>query len=401
MVKLSHTVHWLTYLSLIINSLAFIHPTGSFQQRKTILAATVETQSVEENVSKLKRVLYREYVTFFNPMKTEFYSGKVTFQDPMMSIEGVESYRGNVDMLAGRTLLGSILFEEAGIALHSIVGGKVTQSEGTVVEISDIITRWTLRMTAKVLPWKPTARFSGISVYKVQPGGPEGVLIIGQTDYWDSVNLQEGGKDYKPVEKSKAIGDFLDQLKPGGFQAQSAAPEVPYELLRRGQGYEIRRYPSYVGVKLPYGRRDEGFGSLGSFTRGMNPMAPAIMEVPYEETGNKMMMWPISYAAPGEDNPPEPKEALEKAGEGQWRTVKVQTIPSSVVAVAEFTDASMGPVVRKTERELRRVLKRDGLEPLAGTETAVKFAQYDAIFSMGKRRGEVWIELEDGTHPWC
>lgn len=60
----------------------------------------------------------------------------------------------------------------------------------------------------------------------------------------------------------------------------------------------------------------------------------------------------------------------------------------------------MEPVVRKADRELRECLKRDGLVPSENSEDLVQFAQYDAIFSMGRRRGEVWIDLVDGGHPW-
>jgi hypothetical protein len=46
------------------------------------------------------------------------------------------------------------------------------------------------------------------------------------------------------------------------------------------------------------------------------------------------------------------------------------------------------------------MLKRDGLVPKDGSEEFVEFAQYDAVHSMGKRRGEVWIELKEGGHPF-
>lgn len=84
----------------------------------------------------------------------------------------------------------------------------------------------------------------------------------------------------------------------------------------------------------------------------------------------------------------------------QMSGCEVETIPSQVVAVGSFTDASVEPVVRKADRQLRSVLQRDGLKVDADSETKVTFAQYDAIFSMGKRRGEVWINLADGGHPW-
>lgn len=65
-----------------------------------------------------------------------------------------------------------------------------------------------------------------------------------------------------------------------------------------------------------------------------------------------------------------------------------------------YIDASMEPVVRKADRELREFLSRDGLSPAKESIDLVQFAQYDAIFSMGRRRGEVWIDLADGGHPW-
>ena len=196
-------------------------------------------------------------------MYTNYYSPDVTFDDPMTSLSGVQSYQNNVDMLASRTTLGKILFEDASIILHSVTGGNVemikeepekeeasSSSSSSSMRIEDLITRWTLRMTVSILPWKPTARFTGISVYKVQPtkttssssassSSNLGITIVGQTDYWDSINIQpnSNGK-YHKVEKGIAINDFLDQLKPNGFQAQSAAPELPYQLLRRGDGYE-------------------------------------------------------------------------------------------------------------------------------------------------------------------
>lgn len=367
--------------------------------------ASSSLERIQKGVAELKKVLTREYATFFSPMETQYYSKTVSFTDPLTSLAGVPSYQNNVDMLASRTWLGKILFSDAGIVLHNIQGGEV-RPDGS---IEDIVTRWTLRLTAKILPWRPTARFSGISVYKVawdpavSPSSNIGgrVSILEQTDYWDSINiLPNSGGEYQKVEKGKAIGDFLNQLSPGGFVAQTAAPELPYQLLRRGDGYEVRRYPSFTGVKLPYKRRDEGFGSLGAFTKGMSPLSPALMDVQKDDISDKFMMWPLTFARPGEVRPPVPEDAIGKAGEGQWRTMKVIEVVSKVVAVREFSDASMEPVVRKADRELRELLQRDGLRPTKDSEGMVRFAQYDAIFSMGRRRGEVWIELEKDGHPF-
>jgi len=220
---------------------------------------------LNQNVQSLKRVLEREYISFFNPMKTEFYAPDVTFVDPLTSLSGVSSYQANVDMLAGRTLLGKILFRDANIVLHSVSGGEV-QEDGT---ISDITTRWTLRFTFQILPWAPTAVFTGISRYHVKPDNETGVKIYSQKDYWDSINIV-GGR-YEPVSKSIAFSDFLDQLNPNkilGVAPSAMGRELPYQLLRRGNGYEVRRYPSFAAAVIEYDRRDQGYELLGSFSRG-------------------------------------------------------------------------------------------------------------------------------------
>lgn len=262
------------FLGAIALSEGFINPKAPVatsvktQQSKPIFAATTENEvdatKLKSAIADLKKVLVREYTSFFDPMERDYYSPTVSFDDPMTSLAGVDAYQKNVDMLSSRTFLGKFLFEDASIVLHSVRGG-VVQENGS---ISNIITRWTLRVTAKILPWKPTARFSGISVYDVIPGGPKGVMVEHQADYWDSINLKEGGKEYQKVDTNIAVQDFLNQLKPENAIAPSAGPELPYQLLRRGDGYEVRRYPSYSAVKMPYERRDEAFLTLGSFTSG-------------------------------------------------------------------------------------------------------------------------------------
>jgi Uncharacterized conserved protein (DUF2358)/SOUL heme-binding protein len=243
-------------------------------------ATSTTSSSLASSIEELKRVLEREYTSFFNPMEREWYSENVIFEDPLVgSLSGVDSYQANVDMLAARNLMGKVLFGDAGIVLHSVTGGSIRNLESGSVEIEDVVTRWTLRMTFKALPWQPTARFSGISVYRVVPGWPKGALVLKQTDYWDSINLQPGGTTYKKVDRSVALSDFLGQVQPGSFAAPSAGPELPYSLLRRGDGYEVRRYPAFVAVETNYERRDEGFLTLGGITSGESPSAESNVDV--------------------------------------------------------------------------------------------------------------------------
>ena len=73
------------------------------------------SSSLDKSVGELKKILYREYATFFEPMYTEYYASDVSFVDPMTSLSDVAQYQNNVDMLASRTLLGKYLFSDAGI----------------------------------------------------------------------------------------------------------------------------------------------------------------------------------------------------------------------------------------------------------------------------------------------
>ena len=237
-----------------INSLSSLYSSINSNDNTKNTSTSTSTSTLQTKISNLKKILEREYTTFFNPMYKEYYNNNVIFIDPMTTLTNIQSYQNNVDMLSSRTLLGKVLFQDASITLHSITGGEIIvnnndDSDVTVdgdnsVSINDIQTRWTLRLTMSILPWKPTARFTGISIYKVveekgkgKNGG--GVVIMKQIDYWDSVNIKPNSNgEYQIVEKGIAIQDFLNQLKPNGFQAQSAAPELPYQLLRRGDGYE-------------------------------------------------------------------------------------------------------------------------------------------------------------------
>jgi hypothetical protein len=113
------------------------------------------------------------------------------------------------------------------------------------------------------------------------------------------------------------------------------------------------------------------------------------------------MAWPLAFAPPGSVEGPDPPPALLRRLGEYGGEVRVARFPPKVVAVGAFTDASVEPVVRRADRDLRASLRRDGLlTPSSSTAAHLRFAQYDAVYTMGKRRGEVWIDLEEGTHPW-
>ena len=59
---------------------------------------TPTAEQVKSDMDRLKKVLEREYVSFFSPMETEYYTKDVTFKDPLNDLAGVEAYENNVNM---------------------------------------------------------------------------------------------------------------------------------------------------------------------------------------------------------------------------------------------------------------------------------------------------------------
>jgi hypothetical protein len=65
----------------------------------------------------------------------------------------------------------------------------------------------TLSVCFKLLPWQPVPTFTGVSEYTLDAEG----YVIRQQDYWDSINLAQGG--YAAKGKLVGLGDFVGQLK--------------------------------------------------------------------------------------------------------------------------------------------------------------------------------------------
>lgn len=229
-------------------------------------------------------------------MEDIFYSRDVSFRDPLNEFQGVERYRSNVNMLAGRTLLGKFAFEDAKLQLHDITEPE----EGNDKRLRS---RWTLKFTFKLLPWKPVTIFTGVSEYTLDSD----YKITAQQDYWDSINLAEGGK-YVSKPAIDGLKDFINQL----FVKEKktyAMPELPYILLRRKDGYQVRSYPGYEAIEVEYEKRSDAWEMLGSYVAGDNasglkqrPFVPSIMQIKMDDVGkvlDKRMSWPMKYIPPG------------------------------------------------------------------------------------------------------
>jgi hypothetical protein len=370
------------FLMKLFTTLAFIpiKPliSSSSARKKYLSMATTEWPELE-------RCLYKEYTSFFTTLDESFYLKDVGFLDPITKFTGIDKYKNNIDMIAGRTSLGKILFEDASIVLHNI------EQTGKL----EIQTRWTLQVTFKAFPWKPRPKFTGISVYTLTADGK----VARQDDYWDSINLK-GGK-YSAVGIANGLKDLANQLKQEA-SAEMSAPEMPYELLRRAARYEVRRYPSSLVAETVYDQRPEGYDRLGSYAGGSNVgdkkvqyFSPTLMRIKdIEGTRTKIMSWPLQYSFPGKALPD-----ISTIPEPTIPRVKISERPGLVVAVTRFELAATEPVVRGFTGQLLGDVKEDGMIATAECQTGdCIVGQFDAIFSLNKRRNEVWVELEE--HLW-
>jgi len=80
-------------------------------------------------------------------------------------------------------------------------------------------------------------------------------------------------------------------------------------------------------------------------------------------------------------------------------SVSIQAVPELVVAVRRFANAATQQVVVYESKVLRQAIQKNGLKVDEAEGTNLWFAQYDAIFSLGDRRNEVWVPVAEG-HPW-
>ena len=379
---------------LLITSLCLA---GSFHG--SVLALQPSTPPL--SLSTIKSTLTTEYETFFSPLRKEIYSPTLQFSDPLTSLSSIEGFEANIGMLAGKGLLGKALFSggRSQIFLHKIVSetrSSDTRSSDTDAgtdagtDAATIRSIWTLNFQVTALPWKPTIVISGQSMYSLNPLS---LLIESQTDYWDSINLSRAG-DYVPASKAAAVSDFVRQAFGLRAVAASAAlGEIPFELLRAGEGYVVHRYPS-LALKE---------------SRGAKQMTPGFVEFGRgagEEKNERTVLWPFECQDAGEDDSAFAARC-ENANEGEIvneadATRKV-VWPSKVFAVKYFKSAITGDNVEEAHRALRAEMDRDGLLAREGRSAVEKddvsriAGQYNPVD--GEVKAAVFIELSE-EHPW-
>mmetsp|Transcript_53777 Transcript_53777/g.128134 ORF Transcript_53777/g.128134 Transcript_53777/m.128134 type:complete len:315 (+) Transcript_53777:90-1034(+) len=195
--------------------------------RRSEASASEGAETFADKKEALKKCLAREYTSFFRPFEQAFYTEGVTFKDPLNQLEGKDKYRMNVEMLSGENLVGTFLFKDGFINLHSV--------EDIPGDEYALRTRWTLGFTFKLLPWQPEAVFTGVSEYTIDADAK----VVSQRDYWDTLSLDRGG-EYRPEEGLAGLVDLNAQL----LLPKTDGKPTGWELLRRTYNYEVYRVSS-------------------------------------------------------------------------------------------------------------------------------------------------------------
>mmetsp|Transcript_5613 Transcript_5613/g.23808 ORF Transcript_5613/g.23808 Transcript_5613/m.23808 type:complete len:213 (-) Transcript_5613:1122-1760(-) len=177
-----------------------------------------------------------------------------------------------------------------------------------------VMTRWTLNLKFKLLPWKPVLRFTGTSEY----GLDDDLLVNRHIDTWDSINKQ--------TFSFEAVADLVSEM----FRKDSGSADVGSMLLRRDVlGFEVRKVTDGIVAKCPYTNRGDGMDVLDRYFNGINEkarpvfrLAPLILNFPEGIRSERKSMY--SYIA--EKKPP--RSTSEK--------VKVEVCRSLTVAVFTF-----------------------------------------------------------------
>ena len=102
----------------------------------------------------------------------------------------------------------------------------------------------------------------------------ETARILKQDDFWDSANLINGS--YRRVSLLGAVTDVLGQIFGPGELAPDGARVLPYEVLRRSKGYEVRRYPAHSRAVANFTLDKAGLSRLSAYTRGRNAAGEAV-----------------------------------------------------------------------------------------------------------------------------
>jgi hypothetical protein len=188
-----------------------------------------------------------------------------------------------------------------------------------------------------------------------------------------------------------------------GIMNAHAIEEPSYEVVKRYQGFEVRKYAAYLVAEVTVpGPADKAgntaFEYLGGYIFGKNKGKKSIeMTAPVSQTPAPVK---IEMTAPVSQTPAEggyivqfamPKEfTMETLPEPSNPKVKLREMPSKTYAVIKYSGSWSQSLYEEKLALLRKSISEVGLK----MEGEPVFSRYNAPFSLPIfRRNEIWIAV--------
>jgi hypothetical protein len=181
--------------------------------------------------------------------------------------------------------------------------------------------------------------------------------------------------------------------------------EQPFEVVRRYDGFELRRYPSHVvaevTVRLPFEQAgNKAFGSLFGYISGRNRSqtkvamtAPVVQSsgasqtAPVIQHGTDEGGYAVAFVLPAsmtEETAPKPTDP----------DVRLRTVPPSLAAVTRYSGRWSQDSYERHCADLLTAIEAEGLT-IVGTP---RFARFDPPFKPWfLRRNEVIVDVDESS----
>ncbi|PNW76664.1 hypothetical protein CHLRE_11g467784v5 [Chlamydomonas reinhardtii] len=190
-------------------------------------------------------------------------------------------------------------------------------------------------------------------------------------------------------------------MLPNSNEADPIFP--PYTVVSKNADYALRLYDVFPVVEMDYGRREEGYASLGSYFDGSNDAGekfaysqPVVME--YHPDGRKVMQMYVGArrgqeAAAASGAKPPPVSSLPAPSEPG---VRLNVSGGELVAVAQFDGFITPTSAEAVRRRLAACLARDGLKTADTDGEGGRFrcSQYGAVYQLGPRLNELLLRVK-------
>ncbi len=181
------------------------------------------------------------------------------------------------------------------------------------------------------------------------------------------------------------------QTRPTRVASPGVTQEQPFEVVRRLDDFELRRYPAHVvaevSSRLPFDQAGSAaFRSLFGYITGQNRSRTSVaMTAPVIQQGTDEGGYTVAFVLPAtmtEQTAPEPTNP----------DVVIRTVPPSLAAATRYSGRSSRASYERHLESLGEAIRTEGLEPVG----APRLARFDPPFKPWfLRHNEVIIDVID------